>query len=178
MNKATVQCLTVQYRTADLQVESICDHSVFPVSSVIIPISSQLPGDLAPTCSQMNVIHSAWINFLPFAAMRDSLIKHEFEFDHSEFVRDLVEEQINPHVFSFPPSSPMGTNRRKSEDEPSNAPTGLVVWGDPHINDSWEATPGFLRKWAWAVRDCQELIDSTNRWRESRGEEPLVVEET
>ena len=176
MIKAALQYVTVQYRTVDLQIESICDHTIFPMNSVIIPLSTSLPDSLTPTSSQMNILHSAWINLLPFPAMRDNLIKHEYEFDHSDFVKDLVGEQINLRIFLSPPTSLTGAILQKPEDEPSNTPTGLVVWGEPHLTDSWEATPGFLKKWAWAVRNCRELVNSTNRWRETRGEEPLVVD--
>ena len=37
----------------------------------------------------------------------------------------------------------------------------------------WEATPGFVRKWAWVLENCHQLIDSTNRWRAKRDEKPL-----
>lgn len=59
--------------------------------------------------------------------------------------------------------------------ETINTEAGLIVWGEPYEIDSWEATPGFLKKWAWAVRDCHELLASTNRWRASRGEKPLNI---
>jgi hypothetical protein len=50
---------------------------------------------------------------------------------------------------------------------------GFILWGEPFHKDSWEVTPGFLRKWSWAVEGCGELIESTNRWRTARGETPL-----
>ena len=50
---------------------------------------------------------------------------------------------------------------------------GLIVWGDPWILENWEITPGFVRKWAWAVEGCDDLIRATNKWRTSRGEEPI-----
>jgi hypothetical protein len=53
---------------------------------------------------------------------------------------------------------------------------GLLVWGDPWVVTNWEISPGFLRKWGVLVRVCVEMIDATNRWRESRGEDPLVFE--
>lgn len=50
---------------------------------------------------------------------------------------------------------------------------GLIVWGEPHEIQSWEATPGFLAKWAWAVEGCEELVEISNRWRMRRGEDPM-----
>jgi hypothetical protein len=40
----------------------------------------------------------------------------------------------------------------------------------------WEVTEGFLRKWGFLLEGCDELIESTNRWRALRGEERLIIE--
>jgi hypothetical protein len=61
------------------------------------------------------------------------------------------------------------------DDNITSTRNGLVIWGEPYRAESWEATPGFLRKWAWAVTGCEELIVSTNRWRGARGEGPVRV---
>jgi hypothetical protein len=53
---------------------------------------------------------------------------------------------------------------------------GVLVWSDPWRADGWEVTEGFLKKWGRLLKGCRELIESTNRWRELRGEEPLVIE--
>lgn len=53
---------------------------------------------------------------------------------------------------------------------------GLLVWGDPWLVSSWEISPGFAKKWAFLLKGCGEMVHATNAWRESRGEEPLVVE--
>ena len=50
---------------------------------------------------------------------------------------------------------------------------GLIIWGEPHDTSSWEVTPGFLAKWPWAMEGCDDLIESSNRWRLMRGEEPM-----
>lgn len=50
---------------------------------------------------------------------------------------------------------------------------GLILWGEPYQRDSWEVTPGFLKKWWWVMKGCGELVESTNRWRTVRGEKPL-----
>ncbi len=111
--------------------------------------------------------------------MREKLIKWEFFFDHSDFVRDLVGDLINLKIFLSASSSSnpaLACNLTVAEgdsEEPTTAETGLIVWGEPYRADSWEATPEFLRKWSWAVADCQELMGSTNHWRAMRGEEPL-----
>lgn len=61
-----------------------------------------------------------------------------------------------------------------ADDEITAGRRGLIVWGEPHDVQSWEATPGFLARWAWAVEGCEEeLVASSNRWRVRRGEEPI-----
>ena len=180
-NKAMLECLAVQYHTANLQTPA--DPTVFPSYSVILPVAPHLPGCLMPTSIQMNVVHSTWINLLPFPTMRDSLIERESEFGHSDFIKDLVGELINLHIFSSKPVTSRSTSvnegivkqRLNDENQTTDTSAGLVVWGEPYRIDSWEATPGFLRKWGWAVGDCHELVTSTNRWRESRGEAPLEI---
>lgn len=62
------------------------------------------------------------------------------------------------------------------DDELTTDRRGLILWGEPHRAESWEATPGFLRKWMWTIEGCDELIESTNRWRRVRGEEPIRIQ--
>jgi hypothetical protein len=33
-----------------------------------------------------------------------------------------------------------------------------------------------LKKWGWLLEGCEGVMEATNWWRASRGEEPLVVE--
>lgn len=182
-NKAMLERLALQYRTADLQIKA--DPAIFPSYSVILPVAPHLSGCLTPTTSQMNIVHSTWINFLPFPAMRDNLIKREFEFNHSDFIKDLVGEQINLQIFWSTPMFSMSTGSKEDtvtqgglddDNDTTDTATGLIVWGEPYRTDSWEATRGSLKKWGWAVGDCQELVNSTNYWRGSRGERPLSIE--
>lgn len=51
--------------------------------------------------------------------------------------------------------------------------TGLIIWGEPWDPTGWEITPHFLSRWAWTLKGCEELMISTNYWRERRGERPL-----
>ncbi|PYH52360.1 uncharacterized protein BO96DRAFT_469387 [Aspergillus niger CBS 101883] len=55
---------------------------------------------------------------------------------------------------------------------------GLIVWGEPYDMQNWEATPGFLAKWSWAVDGCHDLVECSNRWRRMRGEEPIRLAES
>lgn len=57
-------------------------------------------------------------------------------------------------------------------------PSGLLVWGESHLIESWEVSEEFAVRNKALLRDCVELIASTNRWRAIRGEEPLALEAT
>ncbi|KAL2869434.1 DUF3425 domain-containing protein [Aspergillus lucknowensis] len=188
-NKRVLGQLTTQYRLSENlspQTEAFGYYATtnFPNYSVIIPVTPSTPVDsLAPTASQMTIVHSSWINFLPFPQMRENLIKFEFDFDHAELIRDLVGNLINLNLFlSKPPSPGLNTARVSGQTaleggdaDVDSSQSGLIVWGEPYLVESWEATPEFLRKWAWAVAGCQELIDATNRWRRARGEDPVQL---
>jgi len=103
--------------------------------------------------------------------MRENIIRHEFEFSHVDFVKDLVGNLMNLQIFYQPPS----LSRSDPASIDMTAQKGLIIWGEPFLVSSWEMTPGFMRKWGWVVRNCYELLDSTNQWRELRGEGPLSL---
>lgn len=75
-----------------------------------------------------------------------------------------------PLLMKLPPTMSISDT---DEDEVTSGRKGLIVWGEPHDTQSWEATPGFLAKWAWVVEGCEQLVETSNRWRMSRGEEPM-----
>lgn len=153
----------------------------FPAFSVVLPIAPGLPETLDPIEPQMTQAHSAWISTLPFPAMRGALIRNEMSFKHSEFISDIIGDLVEPHLFPSMPDLALGAPGPKSrlvvsggeEDEGTTWRNGLIVWGEPYLVASWEATPGFLQKWAWALEGCEDLLEATNRWRRVRGEKPL-----
>ena len=53
---------------------------------------------------------------------------------------------------------------------------GVLVWGDPWVEEAWEVTEGFIEKWGSLLKGCVVLMESTNRRREARGEDRLVIE--
>ncbi|KAJ6108125.1 hypothetical protein N7523_009448 [Penicillium sp. IBT 18751x] len=150
--------------------------------SIVLPIGPGIPQDLDPTPSQMSILHSIWFNLLPFQAMRENLIQWQSSFNHDEFIADLIGDTStdlldvlgSQSICSGTEPEVRGLVISGDDDEVTAYRNGLIVWGEPHLVDSWEATPGFLRKWAWAVLGCEDLIESTNRWRAVRGEEPLL----
>jgi hypothetical protein len=134
----------------------------------------------------MSLVHPTWINLLPFPRMRDNLIRWEAYFDHQDFIRDLIGNLLDPVMISsqspMPPLAKRNVVPRKLDiifnddlDEINSTRNGFVLWGDPFREESWEVTPGFLRKWPWAVEGCEKLIQSTNRWRMLRGDKPILI---
>lgn len=147
---------------------------------VITHTSETLPRSLVPVRSQKSFLHSIWVDVMPFPKMRENFITWEGQFDQADFANDLVGNLVDtttiPEFISTVQSIPCNLNlAAAADDEVTTSRNGLIVWGEPHLVDSWEATPGFLRKWAWAVQGCQDLIDSSNRWRVSRGEDPFHI---
>lgn len=153
------------------------------------PLDTHLPPSLAPTTLQQNRYHDFWIKVIPFPRIRDNLIRNEGLFDHWDLMYDLVGDIINslPAVcVGATKSLPTTTQRLPSlmlppkksiidadDDDVTSERKGLIVWGEPHDTHSWEATPGFLTKWAWVMEGCEELVEISNRWRMRRGEEPM-----
>ena len=47
---------------------------------------------------------------------------------------------------------------------------GLVIWSFPEQVASWELSEPFIRRWAFLLEGCEDLIAATNAWRSKRGE--------
>jgi hypothetical protein len=148
------------------------------------PLNPNIPPSLAPTNLQQSRYHSTWINVIPFPRIRDNLIRCEDRFDHWELMQDLIGELMSsipapwrrgtPGTATVPEARlPLTLSSGIDNDEVTAGRKGLIVWGEPHEMQSWEATPGFLAKWAWAVEGCEELVEISNYWRMKRGEEPM-----
>jgi hypothetical protein len=157
----------------------------------VYPLNPNIPFSLAPTRLQQTRLHSIYINLFPFPRVRDNLIRREGNFDHWELLQDLIGELMSvtpaqkrrgvpltitvsdPKPMRIPPST-----AGRDEDEVTAGRKGLIVWGEPYDMQNWEATPGFLAKWSWAVEGCDELVEYSNRWRRMRGEEPIRLSES
>ena len=132
-----------------------------------LPLPGTIPSSLEPTPLQRQVPHAPYVDLFPLPGLRDSLVRAEGEYDDCDLRIDLLGSISAPHLEYRPAkvdSKPEDENERK----------GLVVWGEPWRVESWEVEEGFVRKWGWMMREnCEELIRSTDKWREVRGEEPL-----
>lgn len=150
-----------------------------------------LPPSLYPTTNQMSIAHSSWLNMFPFPRVRDNLIRRQQDFNHRDLCNDLFGELFFKNM---QPSAPYPSERSPNplplpnpawgafeseshwenwDDDVTARRRGFIVWGEPWDVDSWEVTPGFLKKWAWMLEGCEELIISSNRWRAKRDEKPL-----
>ena len=136
-----------------------------------VPLPATVPPLLEPTALQQQTPHSAWIDLFPLPALRDALIRIQGRFDEGELYVDILGsigskgsgEHHASHYKHLQKAMSSGRER-----------TGVVVWGDPWCVSSWEIEEGFARKWGWMIQnDCEELLQSTNKWRRSRGEKPI-----
>ncbi|KAH8659997.1 hypothetical protein BX600DRAFT_467060 [Xylariales sp. PMI_506] len=115
-----------------------------------------LPPDMMPTAMQLTIPHHPAIDIFPDPKVREQMI--------------LWEEMTNTDEFCCELAGLPGPN---GENE-----VGVIVWGAPHQIGSWEVTETFFQKWRYLLGQCEELIQSSNRWRAERGEEPLVIDVT
>lgn len=115
--------------------------------------STKVPSALQPTELQMRIRHRPWIDLFPLPELRDVILGLSWTDLEAEISTDLLDV----------------------EEAVSQKPN-LVVWGDAADPWAWEATVPFLRKWGWLVKGCEKLMESTNHWRERRGERRIVFE--
>ncbi|KAL1597688.1 hypothetical protein SLS60_008174 [Paraconiothyrium brasiliense] len=128
-------------------------------NAVRIPLLHQLPQTPPPTFEQTplqkRIKHEGWIDSIPCPKLRDNLIIATGSFND-----DVLCDDICGGLYD-------GFDHVESR--------GLLVWGDPWLIASWEISPGFLSRWGFLLKGCEEMLRATNGWRESRGEEPLVM---
>lgn len=121
-----------------------------------------LPSTLRPTQLQRSVVHYAEVDVFPYPEYRDNCILAEGKIDDVELCNDIL----------------YGVESEREKDGwglDISGRTGLIVWSDPWRKESWEIDEKFARKYAGLFKGCQELIESTNHWRASRGERPLCL---
>jgi hypothetical protein len=119
--------------------------------------STSIPAALRPTPLQQSAPHAAWIDVFPSPKMRDNMIRAQREhlFTSGELCADVL-----------------GGLSGKQNDVNS----GLIVWSDPWEPGGWELTEGFIGKWKFLIKGCNDLVESTNGWRDVRGEDRLILE--
>jgi hypothetical protein len=138
-------------------IEGLCyDHYVSPFNNQGPGMDERwdaLPESLRPTALQKSVIHHPWIDLFPFPRMRDNALRAiEAGFDDDLLCFDVME-----------------IYHADGEDRPT-----LMVWGESWDGMGWEVSAPFLKKWGWLLEGCPEMLQSTNKWRETRGEKSFT----
>lgn len=114
------------------------------------------PSSLQPTYLQKTITHESWIDVIPWATMRDNVIRNQDNLDADALCEDFL-----------------GGMEEGLSDVQNR---GLILWSEPWSEKGWEISEGFAKKWAFLLKGCSDLLESTNSWREARGEERLIVE--
>lgn len=127
----------------------------FGISFLGATTPNAIPPDLRPTPLQQSTPHPFWIKALPFPAMRDNLILFAGQYDSHDLFYDI------------------GQGLYEGFDDVERR--GFLVWAEPWSGYGWEVSEGFVRKWGFLLKGCPYVIKSTNRWREIRGEDALLV---
>ncbi len=136
-----------------------------------LPPPTSIPINLWPTHLQQAIPHPSWIDVFPDPKLRDNMIIAQDFYNEQSFFNDLIGEVCGR--IGLCPTAQRGSilDLGKADQERG----GLIVWSDPWDVNSWEVTPGFLRKWGWMLRGCNELLAGSDRWRTQRGERPLLA---
>lgn len=100
-----------------------------------------------------------WVHALPFPKFRDNLILLYSGSEACDF-QDLAQD--------------LGEGLYKGFHDAERR--GFLVWGNPWSGHDWEVSDGFVKKWGFLLKGCWDVIKATNRWRELRGENRLVME--
>ncbi|KFY16127.1 hypothetical protein V492_01544 [Pseudogymnoascus sp. VKM F-4246] len=182
-NKSTLMSSAAYYKMVNvsdkLQIERIQES--YPTRAMTVSTSSIIPASLLPTQLQTTVEHWTWIDTIPFPRMRDNLITSEVDYDPVELARDLIGDLVDfPSFYRLKgladtDDAESTSELSKHENESTASRNGLVIWGEPQYPENWEVSPGFLQKWWWTLEGCQDVLDSSNRWRLLRDEEPLTM---
>ena len=125
-----------------------------PSFGKILP--AQIPQDLRTTQVQSTTPHPPWMNAIPFPELRNNMILLPGKYDTNALAYDL------------------GQGLYEGFDDPDRR--GFLVWGDPWNPNEWEVSDGFVRKWGFLLHGCSDVIDTTNRWRQLRGEDNIILE--
>ncbi|EXL98032.1 hypothetical protein NOF04DRAFT_6442 [Fusarium oxysporum II5] len=149
----TTRALVIIANSMGLTKESMTPdaRSRLTIAGIDTAIVGSLPPSLQPTNLQLSVSHHPWVDIIPIAGIRDNiLLRDEALYDKAELCRDLRGFQQVAHGHG-----------------------GMKIWKDPWDPDGWEFSEAFAIKWPWVIRECHELLESTNRWRKMRDEAPL-----
>jgi hypothetical protein len=138
-----------------------CTHGCSKAAMHVSPVPSypqEMPDSLYPTLLQRTIPHEEWIDIIPHPRWRDNLLLAIGTFDEVALWSDTIGGLFE----GFPDSE---VEHR-----------GIIAWSPPWHFSGYEVTEGFLRRWGWSFKGCEDALETTNIWRSKRGEEPLVLE--
>lgn len=142
--RATFENATSMGLTWDILSEDIASY--FNIAG---PVTLRLPPSLEPSDTQRSIVHHPWIDLIPIASLRDALLLQMGEYDEDQLCGDL---------YGICGPSPE---------------VGMLVWGEAWDPSAYEVSERVFNKWGRFLRDCPELLTSTNYWRRKRGEKQL-----
>lgn len=139
-----------------------CDETLSPFLDVAHdePHLTLLPPGLRPTHLQCKAAHHPCWDIFPDPVVRDNVfLRGEDQIDDIDLCEQIV-----------------GDGSVIADDDDTENRTGLIVWGEPADINSWEASESFVKLWPWFFKGAVELMLSTNRWRATRDQPPIVFE--
>ena len=119
----------------------------------------QLPASLTPVALQYQVPHDPIIDTIPHARLRYNIL------------RAIAARQIDATDFS----KSVRASGALEQVGGSWQRGGVVVWSFPEQVASWELSEPFVRRWAFLLQGCEDLIAATNSWRSRRGERTFPI---
>lgn len=130
---------------------SLFNHQGPPPPSAEQP---SLPTYLRPTALQQTVTHHSWLDLFPIPKMRDNILQgiEAGKYDEDELCDTLCCDLL------------------KFDD---NTKAALVVWGESWDATGWEFSAEFFARWGVLLQGCTEVLETTNYWRQKRGERRL-----
>ncbi|OAL40060.1 hypothetical protein AYO20_00478 [Fonsecaea nubica] len=132
-----------------------------PLSQSATSNIRHLPPSLQPTELQKTIAHHPMWDIFPDPQIRDNILRYgEENIDDLQLCLDMVGDG------NYTGLGNLDTQQKN----------GLIVWAEPWDSTGWEVTESFARKWPWLLKGAINVQLSTNRWRTSRGEEPLDFE--
>lgn len=138
---------------------------------------SSLPPLFHPTQLQRTVPHHPEYDILPCPRFRDNVISLQDKFDDVELCLDMiygVDLDLTRDAI-LRNSKATGVDECRFAEGLMGGRTGLIVWSDPSLTSSWEVEEAFARKWKRLFVGCDDLLSSTNYWRQKRGERKLIL---
>ncbi|OAP59207.1 hypothetical protein AYL99_06505 [Fonsecaea erecta] len=132
-----------------------------PLSQSATSNIRHLPPSLQPTELQKTMAHHPMWDIFPDPEIRDNILRYgEDKIDDLQLCLDMV-------------GNGESTGLEGLDIQETN---GLIVWSEPWDATGWEVTECFARKWPFLLKGATNFQNSTNKWRLSRGEDPLDFE--